>query len=174
MTKTKETRTAGKTAKKSNATWRTVATSRGLAARSPDGRLYYGTPAEVREAALMPWRRKMLADSLRFIRYYAESGHDCDREELAEWAKSKRRDAIQAGSHDSACGVGITIPAEVYIRLVAGARLLGHTKEEFFTEVWESQVTGILDYADHATGKREIPLTRHERDALARCAAKVV
>ena len=154
--------------------WKSVTKGGRVALRSPDGRYFYGTPAEVREAALMPWRRKMLADSLRFIRYYAESGHDCDREELAEWAKSKRRDAIQAGSHDSACGVRITIPAEVYIRLVAGARLVRDNFDAYLADLWNSEIYALLDVAQSDTGKREIPLTRHERDALARCAAEVV
>ena len=89
----KDARTAGKTATKNTntakgAVWRTVATKRGTALRSPDGRLYYGTAQEVRDAALMPWRRKMLADGLRFIRSYAE-GHETSREELAEWATGR-------------------------------------------------------------------------------------
>lgn len=133
--------------------------------RGPDGRRWYGTVAEVREAALMPWRRKMLAHELRFIRSYAED-YGTDRETLAEWAKSKRRDAIQATAHDSC--INIEVPAIDRIRLEAGARLMGYTFDEYVAEVWKRELSALLDVAESKTGKREIPLTRHERAALAR------
>ena len=170
MTKKK---TAGKTAKKSKgrATWRTVTTRRGLAARSPEGRLYFGTSAEVRDAALMPWRRDMLAESLRIIRFYANH-YECDREEIAEWAKSRRRDAIQAGSYDSTTGFNVNIPSDVYIRLRAGSRLVCDTFDEFLTDLWRAEIDALLDASEIDHGKREIPLTRHERAALDRLAAR--
>ena len=134
--------------------------------RDPDGRRWYGTAAEVREAALMPWRRKMLADELRFIRSYAE---DCgtDREELAEWAKTKRRDAIQAAQDSD---VSIKIYATDYIRLEAGARFMGYTFDEYVADMVQGEISAFIDAAESETGKREIPLTRHERAALDRLA----
>jgi hypothetical protein len=132
--------------------------------RDPDGRRWYGTPAEVREAVLMPWRRDMLARELRFIRSYAED-YGTDRETLAEWAKSKRRDAIQAGLHDSG-GVSVTIPAATYIRLVAGARLVRDNFDEYLAELWNAEISAFLEVAESDTCKREIPMTRHELAAL--------
>ena len=140
--------------------------------RGPDGRRWYGTPAEVRDAALMPWRRKMLADGLRFIRSYAER-HETSREELAEWAKSKRRDAIQFGRTDAHDGVSVTIPAAMYIELFAGSRLVrgdGESFGDYIAVVFQGVVDSLLDVAERVTGKREIPLTRHERAALSRLA----
>ena len=165
----KDARTAGKTANSTNtakgAFWRTVATKRGTALRSPGGRLFYGTAREVRDAALMPWRRDMLADSLRFIRSYANR-HNTSREELAEWAKSKRRDMIQFGRTSAPDGVSVTIPAATYIMLLAGVRLIRSNFEGYFEEFFNGEISAMLDIAQADTGKREIPLTRHERAAL--------
>ena len=58
-----------------------------------------------------------------------------------------------------------------YILLCAGARLLGQTFEEYWDGVIEGLFNTLLDVAEQKTGKREIPLTRHERAALARCEA---
>ena len=132
--------------------------------RDPDGRRWYGTSAEVREAVLMPWRRDMLARELRFIRSYAED-YGTDRETLAEWAKSKRRDATMAGAHDSD-GVSVTIPAATYIRLVAGARLVRDNFDEYLAELWNAEISAFLEVAESDTCKREIPMTRHELAAL--------
>ena len=133
--------------------------------RAPDGRRFYGTAQEVRNAILMPWRRKMLADELRFIRSYAE-GHDVTREELAAWAMEKRRDAIHAGAMDAHDGVSIRISADIYIKLVAGSRLVRGTFDGYVNGLFNSEISALLDVAESDTGKREIPLTRHERAAL--------
>ena len=141
--------------------------------RGPDGRRWYGTPAEVRDAALMPWRRKMLADGLRFIRSYAED-YGTSREELAEWAKEKRRDAIHAGAADSTSGVSVTIPADVYIKWCAGMRLVRGSEDADagIVELIESEISALLDVAESDTGKRDIPLTLHERAALEKIGAQ--
>lgn len=133
--------------------------------RAPDGRRFYGTAQEVREAALMPWRRNMLADNLRFIRSYA-SRHGISREELAAWAMEKRRDAIHAGAHDAHDGVSVTIPAATYIKLLAGSRLVRDSFDGYAEELFNNEISALLDVAESDTGKREIPLTRHERAAL--------
>ena len=136
--------------------------------RDPDGRRWYGTPAEVREAVLMPWRRDMLARELRFIRSYAED-YGTDRETLAEREKAQRREARQAGS-DGWGGGSVTIPADTYIRLVAGARLVRDNFDEYLAELWNSEISAFLEVAESDTGKREIPMTRYELAALARLA----
>lgn len=95
----RDARTAGKTVRQKGSAKRAWTNRRDRAgnpyAIDPDGRKWHGTPAEVREAALMPWR----------------------------W------------------------------------------------DMWETQIYALLDVAQSDTGKREIPLTRHERAALDRLAA---
>ena len=179
MSKTRETarrdaRTAGKTARQTGSAKRAWTNMRDRAgnpyAIDPDGRKWHGTPAEVRDSALTPRRRDMLAESLRFIRFYANR-HGTDREAVAGWAKKKRLDAIQARTVDDV-GAKVTIPADVYIRLCAGARLLGFTSGEFSADLWKSEISALIDVAQSDTGKREIPLTRHERAAPERLAAQ--
>lgn len=173
----KDARTAGRTAKNTNtakgAVWRTVATKRGTALRSPDGRLYYGTAAEVRDAALMPWRRDALAQSLKLHRYCRDCG-TFDAAEFAESCAISRREAIQYGRYDAIHGASVSIPAAIYIKLVAGSRLVLDNFDEFLTELWNAEISGLLDVTQSDTGKREIPLTRHERAALEKCAASLI
>ena len=137
--------------------------------RAPDGRRFYGTAQEVRDATLMPWRRNMLADELRFVRSYA-GRHGISREELAEWVRSKRRDAIQAGAHDANVKQSIQVDAEKMIMLRAGARFMGYTFDEYVADMVQGEISAFIDAAESETGKREIPLTRHERAALDRLA----
>ena len=136
---------------------------------SPDGaRVYYGTPSEVREAALMPWHRKSLAESLKLQRCIRQKGnHTAD--ELRECCAGCRRDWIR---HDGGVPDALVeIPAREYILLCAGSRLVRNGVKDFFAELWRSEIDALLDVAESETGKREIPLTRHEKAALARCEA---
>lgn len=132
--------------------------------RAPDGSRFYGTAEEVRAASLMPWRRNMLADNLRFIRSYAD--RYAKREELAAWAMQKRRDAIQQGAHDANSPQPINVDAESMMLLEAGARLVADSFEEYVAELVRREIESLVDFAESKTGKREIPLTRHERAAL--------
>lgn len=163
-------KTAGKTAKKNNTTakkWREVRTARGMALKSPGGRLYYGTPAEVRDAALMPHRRDALAQEIKLYRYL-DSG---ESELLREHVRGLRREAIKYGALDYKMSKPIYVPAADYIHLQAAARLIADDFEAFIADLVASDLNAALDYAEAETGKREIPLTRHERAALARCCA---
>ena len=155
---------------KGGAVWRSVATKRGTALRSPDGRLYYGTAAEVRDAALMPWRRDALAQSLKLHRYCRDCG-TFDAADFAECCAMSRREAIQYGTFDAIHGESVSVPADIYIKLVAGSRLVRDTFDEFMDEIFNSEIESLLNVAQSDTGKREIPLTRHERAALEKCAA---
>lgn len=161
-------RTAGKTA--TRGAWRSVKTKNGLALRSPDGRLYYGTAAEVRDAALMPWRRDALAQSLKLHRYCRNCG-TFDAADFAECCARSRRETIQYGRCDAIHGSSVSVPADIYVKLVAGARLVGNTFSGFMADIFDSQIESLLDVAQSDTGKREIPLTRYERAALEKCAA---
>lgn len=166
-------KTAGKTAKKNNTTakkWREVRTARGMALKSPGGRLYYGTPAEVRDAALMPWRRDALAQSLQLYRYCHNAGA-IDAAHFAMVCAARRREAINFGRADLKSGTCVTIPADVFIKLAAGSRLVRDDFDGFLDDLFAAEISALLDVAQSETGKREIPLTRHERAALARCAA---
>ena len=149
--------------------WKSVVKDGRIALRSPDGRHFFGTPAEVRACALMPWQRDMLAQRLKLMRDIHQNGTFTD-EEFGDVCAGERRDMIRYSGTDRPCFVSEDIPAAVYIQLCAGARLVADSTEDFFGELWRSELEALLDVAQNETGKREIPLTRHERAALARCA----
>lgn len=133
----------------------------------PDGNVYHGTPEEVRAAALMPKRRDALAQSIEWARHTADKfGYTPD--ERREYIREKRRDAIHSGNHDANFGESVHVPADVYILLKAGARLVSDSFDEFLAEVCSAELEALLDAAEAETGKREIPLTRYERAALDR------
>lgn len=152
--------------------WRTVQTARGKALRSPDGKLYYGTRQEVRDAALLPVRRDMLAGSLSLERYLRDWGTLTQGQFIESCAES-RREAIQYGTFDATHGVNVDIPADAYILLSAGSRLVRDDFGAYLSELWRSEISSLLDVVEEDTGKREIPLTRHERAALKRLGADV-
>lgn len=147
-------------------TWKTIRKDGRPALRSPSGEVYYGTPSEVREAALMPWHRKSLAESLKLQRFIRQKGiYTAD--ELRECCAGCRRDWIR---HDGGVpdGARVEIPAKAYILLCADSRLVRNGVKDFFAELWRSEIDALLDVAEAETGRREIPLTRHERAALER------
>lgn len=155
--------------KKKRAMWRTVTRGGKRALLSPEGGIYYGTPREIRECALMPWRRDALARSQKLARHMAATGA-YSPDELRAVCAENRREAIRRGYHDAADGVRVPIPADVFIRLAAGARLVcGGGIDDFFAEIWRSEIDALLDIAESSTGTRALPLNRHERRALARC-----
>lgn len=164
------------TGKPKKAVWRTTTRKGERVLVDPDGHVYHGTAQEIREAALMPYRRKMLADSIKFARYIAAE-FDYTPEERREYVREKRRDAISCGHFDAHTGTNIPIPNDVYLQLCAGARLVmgdGETVDDFFAQIFQTELEALLDVAQSETGKREIPLTRHERAALAKIAASKV
>ena len=148
--------------------WKSVVKDGRIALRSPDGRHFFGTPAEVRACALMPWQRDMLAQSLKLMRDIHQSGTFTD-EEFSDVCARERRDMIRYCGKGKPLPASVEIPPAVYIRLCAGARLVADNTEDYFGEMWNSELEALLDVAQNETGKREIPLTRHERAALARC-----
>ena len=150
-------------------TWKSIKKDGRPALRSPSGHIYYGTPAEVREAALMPWHRKALAESLKLQRFIRDKGiYSVD--EFRECCAGYRRDMVRqdGGVPDDAL---VEIPAREYIMLCAGSRLVRNGVKDFFAELWRSEIEALLDIAEAETGRREIPINRHERAALARCEA---
>lgn len=136
---------------------------------SPDGaRVYYGTAKEVRDAALLPRRRTELANKLRECQRIARK-YDYTPEELADDIRKKRREAIRSADSDTTWVLPAVPMTETDALLLnAGARLLGQTFEEYWDGVIEGLFDTLLDVAENETGKREIPLTRHERAALER------
>ncbi len=147
--------------------WKTITKDGRRALRSPDGRIFYGTPSEVREAALMPWRRDALAKSQRLARYLAATG-TYSHEELRDVCAENRREAIRQGHCDAVRGACVAVPAAAFIQLVAGARLVRNSLEDYFADLWQGEIDAFLDLAEADTGVREIPLTRYERAALER------
>ena len=163
------------TGKPKKAVWRTTTRKGKRVLVDPDGHVYHGTAQEVREAALMPYRRDMLAASIKFTRLFA-ARFDYTPEERREYVREKRRDAISGGHLDEVIGTNIPIPNDVYLQLCAGARLVlgdGETINDFFADMFDAALVGLLDKAAEVTGKREIPLTRHERAALDRLRGNV-
>lgn len=134
---------------------------------SPTGKIYYGTAHEVRDAALMPSRRNALAQSLRVHRYCRDRG-SLDAANFAECCADRRMDAIQSGALDEMLNASVYLPQDIYIKLVAGSRLVADTVEEFWTDVFNCELDALLDVAEEETGKRAIPLNRYERAALKR------
>ena len=162
------------TGKPKKAVWRTTTRKGERVLVDPDGHVYHGTAQEIREAALVPYRRKMLADSIKFARYIAAQ-FDYTPEERREYVREKRRDAISCGHFDAHTGTNIPIPNDMYLQLCAGARLVmgdGETLDDYFAQLFRSELDALLDVAQNETGKREIPLTRHERAALDRLRVK--
>ena len=147
--------------------WKTCRVGGRAALRSPDGRCYYGTSAEVREAALTPWRRDALAESLRIVLRSVGGS----REDRAEAVREVRREAIMASATDrvTGCHSSVCIEDADRIFLAAGARLAGFDSfDDFIRDLIRSEREALVDIALKETGKAEMPFTRHERAALAR------
>lgn len=140
-------------------------TTREKSLHSNGGRTYRGTRQEVRDAALFPVRRDMLARSLSLKRYLRSHGaltQDGYREICAEC----RRDAIMQGANAGGRGTLVSIPSGLFVLLMAGARLSGKSEKDYFSDLWRKEIIALLDLSETETGKREIPLTRYERAAL--------
>ena len=148
--------------------WRTTTRKGERVLIDPAGHVYHGTAREVRDAALMPYRRKMLADSIKIARYIAAQ-FDYTPEERREYVREKRRDVISLRNVKTD-RQQIPMGEADYILLNAGARMLGLSERDYWAGVIETLKAALLDMAERETGKREIPLTRHERAALARLA----
>ena len=147
--------------------WKSCRVGGRAALRSPDGRCYYGTSAEVREAALTPWRRDTLAESLRIVLRTVGGS----REDRAEAVREVRREAIMASATDrvTGCHSSVCIEDADRIFLAAGARLAGFDSfDDFIRDLIRSEREALVDIALKETGKAEMPFTRHERAALAR------
>ena len=128
---------------------------------SPDGREFEGTAAEVRACAATPCRRRMLAESLRYVRFSTSPG----TAERAKFAARRRFDAIAGTDTDAALGLGgdVPLPPALAIRAEAAARLGGTSICE-----WVSGAARELVRAVAEANGGVLPLTRHERAALER------
>jgi len=96
-------KTAAKTKAPAKRVWRRTTRKGERVLIDPDGHIYHGTAAEVREAALMPERRDALAQSIVFARYIAAQ-FDYTPEQRREYVREKRREAIHFGSCGDLCG----------------------------------------------------------------------
>lgn len=165
-------KTAGKTATtgKQRQGWRETRRKGESVLIDPAGRIIHGTARDVREAALTPEWRNILADSLRLARYLRNE-KTIDAAEYRDWCEDRRRGAIMSNC-GHALAPRVEVPEATFIRLRAGARMLGYTTwREYLAELWRGELEALLDYAQSETGKAEIPLTRQERAALARLEA---
>ena len=132
--------------------------------RSPDGRIYYGTAGEVRDAGLSPSRRGMLADWLQSLQHRFLNG-DLTAGELREYAASRRRDAILMGATDLRTKHWVAgFSLRDSLRIGAAARSQGVDVEAFVERL---ALTAVAEAEARCGGR--LPFTRHERAALARC-----
>ncbi len=147
--------------------WRTTTRKGERVLIDPAGHVYHGTAQEVREAALTPTSRRSLANSIAFVRDTA-AHFNYTPEEMREYVREKRRDAIEKEHCFAYLRETVTIPEDVYILLRAGARLVRDNFDEFLADMFQGELEALLEVAERETGKREIPLTRYERAALDR------
>ena len=166
-------KTAGKTATNTKRQgWRETRRKGERVLIDPAGRIIHGTAGDVREAALTPEWRRILAESLKLARYL-HSEKTIDAAEFRDWCEDRRRGAIASNiAHPQPNHV--EVPEAMFIKLQAGARMLGYTWREYLDTLWSGELEAFLDYAQGETGKAEIPLTRQERAALARLEAAAV
>ena len=161
----RDARTAGKTARNTKkqgvkSTWKTVRTKQGVALRSPEGRLYYGNPQEIRDIKMLPWVRKQLSDGVRYLRDYA-ARNAMSGEELRELVKELRRDAISS-NHISKSVHGGDTGCDREILARACARYMGETYEEYINGCIDAAIEAAIEDAPGYT----IPRTRYEKAAL--------
>lgn len=167
-------KTAGKTATNTKRQgWRETRRKGERVIIDPAGRIIHGTAQDARKAALTPERRRSLAESLRLARYVHREGV-IDAAECRDWCAERRRDAIMGDCALTQLTPVVHVPTATFIRLQAGARMLGYSWGEYLAELWRGELEALLDFALSATGKAEIPLTRQERAALARLEAAAV
>ena len=166
-------KTAGKTATNTKRQgWRETRRKGERVIIDPAGRIIHGTAKDVREAALTPEWRRILAESLKLARYL-HSEKTIDAAEFRDWCEDRRRGAIASNiAHPLAPHV--EVPEAMFIKLQAGARMLGYTWREYLDTLWSGELEAFLDYAQGETGQKERPLTRQERAALARLEAAAV
>ena len=138
--------------------WHTATVKGKRVLRSPDGRTFHGTAAEIRTLDMMPGRRDMLADDLRFVRRAF-----ADKETAREIAEERRMSAILANAADIFAGERVTLPKAVCILAKAAARVDGKSLEQFIADAVEACVCEA-----RCDCGGELPLTRHEKAALRR------
>lgn len=161
-----------KGAAKGNGYWRKTTRKGERVLIDPHGRIYHGTPEEIRDAALTPDRRDSLANGIKSARDTAER-FGFTPGERREFVREKRREAIRTSCQFEELGErSIHVPGDVYILLRAGARLVSDSFDEFLADLFQSDLESLTDVAENVTGKREIPLTRYERAALDRIRAR--
>lgn len=157
----KQRKTAGKTAKTaSGAVWRTVIIKGKRAMRSPDGRIYYGTAAEVRDANLYPWERDSLADDLRASRLAYAVGND-RRDALA----MARCNTLRNRLSQFIIRGNSTLAMDRQIMAIAAARYLGISVDDFINKAVDCSINAAMEDCRHECGKW-LPLTKHEALAI--------
>lgn len=142
-------KTAGKTVKKISGVW-----------RSPDGRTYYGTAAEVRDANLYPWERDSLADDLRQYRLAYTVG-DTRRDMLAMVRCNTLRDRLA----QFIIRGNSTWAMDRHIMAIAAARYLGMSVDDFINKAIEGSIDAAMEDCHNKSGEW-LPLTKHEAAAI--------
>ena len=171
-------KTAGKTAKrnggaqgaaKGKGVWRMTTRKGERVLIDPAGRVFHGTPEEVREAALIPERRDDLAQSIAWARHVADK-FGYTPEQRREYIREKRREALRMNDFWTIEPHHAHIKMELGIVAEAAARYMGQTVEEFIADAVDAAIRGTIDVAEIDAGEPGVglPLTRYERAALDR------
>lgn len=143
--------------------WRSIRIGGNPATKSPDGDIYFGTAAEIREAALTPTERTGLKENIELMRRERDRGL-ISSADMTELVSNYRREAIRHHAdllaHPPLCTAAFTLAEDVNIGAVA--RSLGKSADDFIREC-------VL--AETAKRINSTALTRHERKALAAMSA---
>jgi len=136
---------------------------------SPNGRVFHGTAAEVREAALTPERRDALAQSIECARHTADK-FGYTPEQRREYIREKRREELRRNDFWTVAPYLAHIKPELGIVAEAAARYMGQTVEAFIADALFAAIRGTMDIAERDAGEPGVglPITRHERAALDR------
>lgn len=152
------------------ARWRTTTRKGKRVLVSPDGaHIYYGTPEEVRDAALTPHRRGALAQQIKWARRTADH-FGYTPEQKREYVREERREALRQNDGDAVDAYRAHIKPELGIVAEAAARYMGQTVEAFIADALFAAIRGTMDIAERDAGEPGVglPITRHERAALDR------
>ena len=135
----------------------------------PAGNVYYGTPEEVRKAALMPFRRNALAQSIEWARHIADK-FGYTPEQRREYIREKRREELRYNDFWTVAPYHAHIKQELGIVAEAAARYMGQTVEAFIADAVDAAIRVTIDVVELDAGEPGVglPITRHERAALDR------
>ena len=127
---------------------------------SPTGRIYYGTPKEIREMSMYPRRRNELAETIRFYRELCAEGK-INKADMDFILKRRRLDAINFDYFDRV-EIAFGLDEDMKLKICAASRATGIEDQEYLVEA----INAALEATRGKIGG-ELPYTRYETAALA-------